>query len=914
MKEHVYKQIVRLTEQGDIQNANAQWIADQLHVSRNMVSQYLNEFFNEGLFLKINTRPVLFIDAATVEEKYHVYLPENVYGSLDTFQEALQAEQNKDFEKLIGYDNSLQNVVDTCKATISYPPKGLPVLLYGPTGTGKSRIAATTYEYAVHKGFIEKGKPFLIMNCSEYANNPELLSSNLFGHKKGAYTGADKSNPGLLKLAEDGVLFLDEVHCLKAECQEKLFLFMDKGMYHMVGDNEHWYQSNARLIFATTEEPKKCLLKTLLRRIPMIVTVPSLQERGMQERLQLIYTIFKEESRRLNRPIAITNTVYNTIATSDFPGNIGDLKNCIQASCVHAYYKCRQTDSRIIVNSFDLPSDLVQLDISDRKGIMEAQASVLDLEDLLHFASDERQQGRLNNQILENFGDFSQGKCGYASFLDSCFQALDNYYDQIMVKNDWKRNASFVYIQTILNQILNIVSDRYGLRFSNNDVIIMTTYLHDYTRFTVELKNYNEYHKEEISALKEVLNNRLHREYMISLDMAESLHANVDLQLDDIALCILTLYLKKFNQVSEWNKRIGLILAHGYSTASSIADAVNRVLDQYIFDAIDMPMNVTTAQTIERIKEHLTKIGDFEEMVLLVDMGSLEDIYKAIVDMRNINIGIMNHVSTKMALEVGNGILQGAPLEDIFEAVCEYGTPTYQIISHRHKKPLILCACASGLDTAERLKKILEDSLPKQEDIKVLTYDYNVLIEKRLNTPFFDTYEVICIVGTLNPNIEEVPFIPLEDLIINVTMDKLHQYFQNYLDIEEIKAFKNNILKNFSLTNLLTTLTILNPGILLDHVTTALDQLQELMGLSLSNSTCVGLYIHICCLIERLVTHTSIENYPRLDDFMERHQDFIQMVRKCFQNVERYYSVEITPQEMAYIYEYIENNEEISCD
>ena len=94
-------------------------------------------------------------------------------------------------------------------------------------------------------------------------------------------------------------------------------------------------------------------------------------------------------------------------------------------------------------------------------------------------------------------------------------------------------------------------------------------------------------------------------------------------------------------------------------------------------------------------------------------------------------------------------------------------------------------------------------------------------------------------------------------------------------------------------------------------MTAALDQLQELMGLSLSNSTCVGLYIHICCLIERLVTHTSIENYPHIDDFMERHEDFICMAKQCFQNVERYYSVEIIPEEMAYIYEYIENNEEI---
>lgn len=138
----------------------------------------------------------------------------------------------------------LASLVNQCKATISYPPSGLPLLLYGPTGTGKSFLAQLMYEYAINQGLIAEDRNFLIVNCSEYANNPELLTANLFGHKKGAFTGADRDNPGLIKLAEGGVLFLDEVHCLKAECQEKLFLFMDKGIYHMVGDNEKWYTSS----------------------------------------------------------------------------------------------------------------------------------------------------------------------------------------------------------------------------------------------------------------------------------------------------------------------------------------------------------------------------------------------------------------------------------------------------------------------------------------------------------------------------------------------------------------------------------------------------------------------------------------------------------------------------------------------
>ncbi|MCB6567174.1 sigma-54 factor interaction domain-containing protein, partial [Desulfovibrio desulfuricans] len=83
-------------------------------------------------------------------------------------------------------------------ATVSYPPNGLTILLYGPTGTGKSFMAKLTYEYCLNKGLIDKNAKFVQVNCSEYANNPELLTANLFGYKKGAFTGADKDNYGLL--------------------------------------------------------------------------------------------------------------------------------------------------------------------------------------------------------------------------------------------------------------------------------------------------------------------------------------------------------------------------------------------------------------------------------------------------------------------------------------------------------------------------------------------------------------------------------------------------------------------------------------------------------------------------------------------------------------------------------------------
>lgn len=111
---------------------------------------------------------------------------------------------------------------------------------------------------------------------------------------------------------------------------------------------------------------------------------------------------------------------------------------------------------------------------------------------------------------------------------------------------------------------------------------------------------------------------------------------------------ILSLHLKILNRVQDLNKRIGIIIAHGFSTASSLADAVNKFLGRYVFDSIDMPLHVTTQEIIERLNRYLSKTGRFEELFLLVDMGSLEELYKGIEN-QNTTIGIMNNVTTKLA-------------------------------------------------------------------------------------------------------------------------------------------------------------------------------------------------------------------------------------------------------------------------
>lgn len=901
MIEKVYAYVVEATKEHLCEKGNSLYISEQLKLSRNMVSQYLNQLFSQGRLIKINTRPVVFYDGNVVEAQYGVHLHGQEFISDKEFQKALQPAKPQDFEKLIGCDESLAPLVNQCKATISYPPAGLPLLLYGPTGTGKSFLAQLMYEYARNQGLIKEDKKFLIVNCSEYANNPELLTANLFGHKKGAFTGADRDNPGLIKLAEGGVLFLDEVHCLKAECQEKLFLFMDKGIYHMVGDNEKWYESSVRLIFATTEKPEDVLLKTLLRRIPMMVTVPSLEERGAHERLQLIHSIFEDEEKRIHKSISISALVYRLFLNTQFTENIGELKNAIQASCVNALFASKQDSAVLEIRAYNLPEKMMAGKESGKSSAGENQR-MIPIHELKSFVTRERPLIRLLEQILEAF----TARNDLNSFLHEAGLCIHTYQEAIMLRNSASLSRDD-YVQGIVTNIFDMLSLRYGFQYVNNDMITITAYISDCMQNILELGNWQDAKRRAVQGLQDFMKQELSREYAIAEEIREHLENNLDMEFDDMITIILGLHLKILNRVQDLNKRIGIIIAHGFSTASSLADAVNKFLGRYVFDSIDMPLHVTTQEIIERLNRYLSKTGRFEELFLLVDMGSLEELYKGIEN-QNATIGIMNNVTTKLALEVGNGMIQGTGMREIFERVEKHNSNHYHIVEHRRREKVILCSCASGMGTAEKLKKILKDSLPVDLPIQVLTYDYNTLLEKQMHDAFFDHYEVICIVGTLNPNMEGIRFIPIEDLIINDTLDELNVYFQDYISEEEMKTFKQNILKNFSLSNIMNNLTILNPNKLLEHVADAIDQLQLKLGLRFTNNTCFGLYVHICCLIERLVTRREIEVYTDIEDFAQKEASFIACVKEAFSVVEEYYGVKIPEEEIGYIFNYVENN------
>ena len=164
------------------EGVSAQQLSDFMGMDRANVSKELNQLFQENAVIKITGRPVYYFDRERMEALLAHSLECFAVPSLQEYlQNRGEGYTENDFDKLIGSDKSLKTMINKAKAAMIYPPFGLHTLLVGPTGAGKTMFAEIMYQYAKDHGVLQKTAPFVIFNCAEYADNPQLLLGQLFG-------------------------------------------------------------------------------------------------------------------------------------------------------------------------------------------------------------------------------------------------------------------------------------------------------------------------------------------------------------------------------------------------------------------------------------------------------------------------------------------------------------------------------------------------------------------------------------------------------------------------------------------------------------------------------------------------------------------------------------------------------------
>jgi two-component system response regulator HydG len=208
----------------------------------------------------------------------------------------------------------------------------IPVLITGETGTGKELVAR-----AIHARSVRNCGPFVAINCG--AVPEQLLESELFGHERGAFTGAVRTRLGRLEMADRGSLFLDEVGEISAQMQINLLRALEEKRFLRVGGGRE-VESDFRLICATHRDMQTLVDEGRVRqdffyRINVIsIYVPPLRERG-DDILLLARHFVKQFSAEFSKPIQdLTPNAYRLLAGHAWPGNVRELLNVIERAVV----------------------------------------------------------------------------------------------------------------------------------------------------------------------------------------------------------------------------------------------------------------------------------------------------------------------------------------------------------------------------------------------------------------------------------------------------------------------------------------------------------------------------------------------------------------------------------------------------
>jgi len=264
----------------------------------------------------------------------------NIIGGVETFRDISdietlrkKIESTYSFEDIISKNKEMQQIFSILPDVALSDSS---VLIEGPSGSGKELIAR-----AIHSLSRRKDNPFVVVNCGALPEN--LLESELFGYKAGAFTDAKKDKPGKIALAEGGTLFLDEIGELPLLMQVKLLRFLQFKEYEPLGDTKP-KKANVRIIAATNKNLRNEVeagnfRDDLYYRLNVIgIQLPPLSQRKEDIPLLVEHFIKKYNALKGTHIEGISDDAMNVLLNHDYPGNIRELENIIE----HAFVLCHE--------------------------------------------------------------------------------------------------------------------------------------------------------------------------------------------------------------------------------------------------------------------------------------------------------------------------------------------------------------------------------------------------------------------------------------------------------------------------------------------------------------------------------------------------------------------------------------------
>ncbi len=899
-----------LQEYTNMNDSNAEGItatdiAEHLGFLRSNVSRELNRLYRMGKINKTSGRPVLYNVRNT-----GIKLES---GSKKSTVMAESESEKSAFANLIGADDSLKTQVEQAKAAVIYPPNGLHTLIVGQTGVGKTLLAHMMFDFGKEVGKFANNAPFVTFNCADYYNNPQLLISHIFGHIKGAFTGADKATPGLIESADKGILFLDEIHRLPPEGQEMIFYFMDTGTFNRLGETKRERTANVLIIGATTENPDSVLTKTFKRRIPNIISIPPLAERSIKEKLEIMTVLFTEESRSIKKPVKVSADAIKAILGSIGSGNVGQLKSNIRLLCAQSFLNGMRTDGNIEITYQMLPAAI-------KSGILSMSQAREDLALINHYIEKDlyvtpSSKSKLPResedepfnlyQMVENKVNMLKREGIEDGIIKQIVVADVNTYVKTFYNQ--KNNVSL----SVYDRLLKIV-DADTVEFAQQVVDLVIKYINLVSKerflyaFGLHLSSLFNRVKDgqQMHTLLEGTVDKHSIEFELAVKIKMMIEEKYKMSVSEAETEYFAMLLQSLKQEDNSQKVIIAVVMHGEYTASSMVNVARKLFSasKAPLLAFDMPLECRPDDMLNQIIEQLQNMDCKAGVLLLADMGSLCSFGPLIEERLSVPVRTLSMVTTPFVLEAMRKVdIPGISLSAVYDSLktfTGYEHDSFSISDDKvHKEKAVVTICSTGKGTAEKLRNLIVDILidVSMNHIKVIPIGL-IDMHKNLND-IAHKYQIIAVVGIKNPHID-APFIPIEQMITGQG-DTILREIVGSKRISNDKNDSNIVLKRFCEDGLQEMLLYLNPTKVVDILLNFVETLEKQSNADWDNAQKLNLVVHVGCALERMVTGNGLSyDKKSLGDVDDKQFAMVKEAANVFYKTLR---IKVTDDELRYI-------------